>query len=97
MFDLSIGTHKHTLKVQICNKYVAKQGKIPTRQNVLDCVSVAWDSIDPEIITSAFLRCGISNAVDGSEDDLIREEIPKEIEQPIIDEEDDNDIDPFAE
>ena len=46
--------------------------KIPTRQNVLDWVSAAWESIDPEIITSAFLKCGISNAVDGSEDDLIR-------------------------
>ena len=31
------------------------------------------------------LRCGISNAVDGSEDDEIRDEIPRDIEADITD------------
>ena len=54
--------------------------KISSRQNVIDWTSTAWDSIDADIIISSFLRCGISNAVDGSEDDKIRDEIPREIE-----------------
>ena len=54
--------------------------KIPTRQNVIDWVFGTWESINLKIIISAFLKCGILNAVDGSEDDMIREKIPKEIE-----------------
>ena len=37
------------------------------------------------IIIRSFLRCGISNAVDGSEDDEIRDEIPRDIEVDITD------------
>ena len=55
--------------------------KIPSRQNVIDWTSTAWDSIDADIIIRSFLRCGISNAVDGSEDD----EIPRDIEAEITD------------
>ena len=33
----------------------------------------------------SFLLCGISNAVDGSEDDEIRDEIPRDIEVDITD------------
>ena len=56
--------------------------KIPSRQNVIDWTSTAWDYIDADII---ILRCGISNAVDGSEDDEIRDEIPRDIEADITD------------
>ena len=59
--------------------------KIPSRQNVIDWTSTAWDSIDVDIIIRSFLRCGISNAVDGSEDDEIRDEIPRDIEADITD------------
>ena len=59
--------------------------KIPSRQNVIDWMSTAWDSIDADIIIRSFLRCGISNAVDGSEDDEIRNEIPRDIEADITD------------
>ena len=52
--------------------------KIPSRQNVIDWTSTAWDSIDADIIIRSFLRCGISNAVDGSEDDEIQDEIPRD-------------------
>ena len=57
--------------------------KIPSRQNVIDWTSTAWDSIDTDIIIRSFLRCGISN--DGSEDDEIRDEIPRDIEADITD------------
>ena len=36
-------------------------------------------------IIRSFLHCGISNAVDGSEDDEIRNEIPRDIEVDITD------------
>ena len=38
-----------------------------------------------DIIIHSFLRCGISNAVDGSEDDKIRDEIPRDTEVDITD------------
>ena len=52
---------------------------IPTRQHVIDWMSKAWESISRETITKFFLVCGISNAIDGSEDYLIREEIPRDL------------------
>ena len=48
----------------------------PTRQNLLNWISRAWESIDEEIIIRAFLYCGISNKLDGSEDDLASDKIP---------------------
>ena len=44
--------------------------KQPTRQDVIDWVSRAWSEIDPELLTHSFLVCGISSALDGSEDHL---------------------------
>ena len=48
------------------------------------------------VITLVFPRRGICNAVNGFENDLIRREILKETEQPHIDEEDDDNMDSFA-
>ena len=31
----------------------------------------AWKQLDPAIIVKAFLKCGISNALDGTEDDYL--------------------------
>ena len=64
--------------------------KTPTRQRVMDWVSSAWESIDASIIVASFLKCRISNAIDGSEDHLIRDEIPKHVD----DNEEDDDLDP---
>ena len=36
-------------------------------------VKEAWDSIPEEMVRKSFLKCGISNAMDGSEDDAIYE------------------------
>ena len=33
-------------------------------------VKQAWDLVTPEIIAKSFKKCGISNAMDGTEDDL---------------------------
>lgn len=48
----------------------------PTRQNVITWVSQAWYAINEGIIVEAFKRCGISNALDGSEDHLMSPHIP---------------------
>ena len=35
-----------------------------------------WDSISPEIVINSFLVCGTSNALDGSEDDYVSDDVP---------------------
>ena len=61
--------------------------KQPTRQDVIDWVSKAWASIRIEIITKSFLNCGISNALDGTQDDCTNSDIP------LLEEEDEGDPD----
>ena len=55
-----------------------KQGNVkqPTRQDAINWVSIAWDSISQETIVNSFLVCGISNALDGSEDDYVSDDVP---------------------
>ena len=55
-----------------------KQGNLkqPTRQDAINWVSIAWDSISQETIVNSFLVCGISNALDGSEDDYVSDDVP---------------------
>ena len=50
--------------------------KQPTQEDVINWVSKAWTSIKVEIIMKSFLSCGISNALDGSEDDCANSDIP---------------------
>ncbi|KAL8566227.1 hypothetical protein ACOMHN_063117 [Nucella lapillus] len=45
-----------------------------TRQDVNN-----WDNIRPETIVTSFLRCALSNAMDGSQDDEVLEWFPDEI------------------
>ena len=72
--------------------------KQPTQQDVIDWVSQAWTSIKKETIVHSFLVCGISNALDGSQDDLVSSDIPniedEECEGAVVDDEDyDSDVD----
>ena len=48
---------------------LTRQGnhKQPTRQDVLNWVSKAWDGVDEAVIKQPFILCGITAAVDGSE------------------------------
>lgn len=41
--------------------------KAPSRQDVLNWISNAWDFVSSEIIEKSFKQCGISCALDGSE------------------------------
>ncbi|KAL5009108.1 hypothetical protein ScPMuIL_014689, partial [Solemya velum] len=38
-------------------------------------VKNAWDSIKPEMVVKSFKKCGISNAMDGTEDDMLYDEL----------------------
>ena len=50
--------------------WMTNQGNLkqPTRQDIINWVSKAWESIKKEIIVKSFLECGIANALDGTED-----------------------------
>lgn len=50
--------------------------KKPTRQNVIDWVSAAWESINPQTNVQSFLLCGISAHIDGSNNDKMFKHIP---------------------
>ena len=48
----------------------------------------AWNKIDIEIIKKSFKKCGISNALDGTEDDMLwQEPESQELEKRGIDDE----------
>ncbi|KAH7955963.1 hypothetical protein HPB52_005290 [Rhipicephalus sanguineus] len=40
----------------------------PSRQDVLDFVAAAWEAVSEETVAQSFKGCGISNALDGSEE-----------------------------
>lgn len=44
----------------------------PNYQEICDFVIRAWGKVSPETIRKGFLQAGISNAMDGSEDDLVK-------------------------
>ena len=74
---------------------------IPTRQHVIDWVSKAWELVSEEIIIKPFLVCGISNTVDGSQDSLIGEEIPRDLgdssdEESLCKDDDVDNLDTFS-
>ena len=51
----------------------------PIRQDIVNWVGRAWDGVGRDVITKAFLRCGVSNTLDGSEDNQTLEWFPQEI------------------
>ena len=52
--------------------------KVPSRNLVLKWVKQSWAEIPAEIIRKSFKTCGISNALDGTEDDEVyADDMPK--------------------
>ena len=49
--------------------------------DVYEWVKRSWDAISDQIIFNSFKKCAISNMLDGSEDDMVYEEIDKLIEE----------------
>lgn len=51
--------------------------KQPSRQDVINWVSDAWNSIKAETIQESFVLCGITAAVDGSENNKMFSHVPR--------------------
>ena len=62
--------------------------KQPTRQDVLAWVSKAWESVSENIICEFFVICGITTAIDGSQNEKMFNHIPRVLAEEI--EEDDS-------
>ena len=48
--------------------------RAPSKVLVLQWVNKAWQEIPAELVIRSFKSCGISNALDGTEDDAVYEE-----------------------
>ena len=76
---------------------MTRQGnrKQPTRQDVINWVSRAWQAVAEEVISRSFTLCGITAEIDGSENDLIFSHVPQvlaeEVEEEMTDEEAEDD------
>ena len=57
-----------------CLSYIPT-GKVrkPTVGGVCSWVIKAWNGVKPKVIIKSFKKCGISNAMDGTEDDAVFE------------------------
>ena len=53
--------------------------KVPSRNLVLRWIKEAWVEILQEIVIKSFKTCGISNALDGTEDDVVYSEETPEV------------------
>ncbi|KAH9367054.1 hypothetical protein HPB48_009094 [Haemaphysalis longicornis] len=53
--------------------------KKPSRQDVVNFVSKAWAAVSEEVVARSFKRCGISTALDGSEDGELHERLASAI------------------
>jgi len=54
--------------------------KRPSISNVCEWVKNSWQRVKSETIVKPFKKSGISNTLDGSEDDILYEEIDASIE-----------------
>jgi hypothetical protein len=46
----------------------------PTISKVCEWVKLLWDAVKTEILFRSFKKCGISNSLDGTEDNLLFED-----------------------
>ena len=58
--------------------------KQPIRQDAINWVSKARYSISPDTLIKSFKVCGISNALNGTEDDMISDDLPSVDSEPKI-------------
>ena len=56
--------------------HVTPTGRVkqPSISNVCEWVKNSWQRVKSETIVKSLKKCGISNALDGSEDDILYEE-----------------------
>ncbi|CAI7815930.1 unnamed protein product [Closterium sp. NIES-54] len=72
------------LDVSVNKSFKARNIKKPPPEVVLKWISRAWKAVPADLIKKSFLTCGISNALDGSEDHLVmahwRSQLSHEVE-----------------
>ena len=81
------------------NQQTTKGGHLKRPDITLICswVKDAWESIPSEMIRRSFLKCGISNAMDGSEDDAVySDETDDDDSTPLTDDDEDDVYDDCA-
>ena len=49
--------------------------KMAPRQDVINWVSAAWDAVSADVTGNSFKHCGITLALDGSEDELFNDRL----------------------
>ena len=64
----------------------AGKKKAPSRNLVLRWIKEAWAEIPQEMVIKSFKTCGISNALDGTEDDVVYSEETPEVDDEDIEE-----------
>ena len=58
----------------------AGKKKAPSRNQVLRWIKQSWNEIAEEMVSRSFKTCGISNGLDGTEDEAVYEEEMAEID-----------------
>ena len=48
--------------------------RVPSKELVLQWIHKAWQEIPADLVTNSFKSCGISNTLDGTEDEAVWEE-----------------------
>ena len=83
---VALGFFKRPFKGFMCEEWtkwieapthhVTPTGRVkwPSISNVCEWVKNSWQRVKSETIVKSFKKCGISNALDGSEDDILYEE-----------------------
>ena len=67
--------------------------KRPSISQVCEWVKTSWSKVNEQTIVKSFLKCGISNALDGSEDHFLYEDDDDEEEEEQEEEEESDDSD----
>ena len=71
--------------------------RAPSKELVLQWVNKAWQEIPTELVIRSFKSCGISNALDGTEDEAVYEEESESVDFLDADDELDNKFDTDSE
>ena len=75
----------------------SRKKRAPNKELVLQWVNKAWQEIPAELVIRSFKSCGISNALDGTEDEAVYEEESESGDVLDADDELDNEFDTDSE
>ena len=67
------GVRKRWMEDGIHEFTASGRQKKSSEELIVSWIAAAWNDIPAEMVESSFLKCGITNNLDGSEDDLVYE------------------------